>query len=72
MGLWMSKFWVMQKVLRCMTPLGIEIMDACFQAPHCCTWTVTGGNALCSVMNFIFQHVTLARPYKVTYMNDTI
>ena len=29
----MSKFWGMQKALKCMTPLGIEIMGACFQAP---------------------------------------
>ena len=27
-------FWGMQKALKCMTPLGNEIMGACFQAPH--------------------------------------
>ena len=30
----MSKFWGMQKALKCITPLGIGIMGACFQAPH--------------------------------------
>ena len=50
-----------------MTLLGIGIMGACFQAPHCHPWTMTDGNALCSLMSFIFQHITVTRPYKVTY-----
>ena len=48
------KIWGIQKVLKCMTPLGIEIMGACFQAAHCRTRTVTDGNALCSQISFIF------------------
>ena len=28
---------------------------------------MTNGNALCSLMSFILQHVTLTRSYKVTY-----
>ena len=48
--------------------LGIEIMGACFQAPHCHTWTRTNGNALCSLMNFVFQHVTLTRSYNVNIL----
>ena len=48
--------------------LGIGIMGACCQAPRCCTWTMTNGNALCSLMNFVFQHVSLTRSYKVMYL----
>ena len=37
-------------------------MGACFQAPHCHSWTMTDGNALCSLIkSFIFQHITLTR-----------
>ena len=42
-------------------------MGACFQAPHCHTQTMTDGNAPCSLLSFIFQHVTLTRSYKVRY-----
>ena len=37
-------------------PLGIGIMGACFQAPCCRTQTMTDGNALCSLISFVFQH----------------
>ena len=47
--------------------LGIEIMGACFQAPNCHTWTMTNGNALCSLMSSVFQLLTSTRPYKVMY-----
>ena len=47
--------------------LGIGIMGVCFQAPHCCTQTMTNGNALCSLMSFILQHVTLTRSYKLMF-----
>ena len=37
-------------------------MGACFQAPHCCTWTMTDGNALCPLIKyFILQHIALTR-----------
>ena len=45
----------------------IGIMGACFQVPHCHTWIMTNGNALCSLMKFVFQHITLTRLYKLTY-----
>ena len=38
-----------------------------FLGSPCCTWAMTNGNALCSLISFIFQHVTLTRPYKVMY-----
>ena len=40
-------------------------MGACFQASHCCTWTMTDENALCSLISFILQHITSTRSYKV-------
>ena len=45
--------------------LGIGIMGAYFQAPHCCTWTKTDGNAPCSLINFVYQHIASSRSYKV-------
>ena len=42
-------------------------MGACFQAPHGHTWTMTDGNALCSLMSFVFQHITSTSSYKVMY-----
>ena len=42
-------------------------MGACFQAPCYCTQTITGGNALCLLISFVFQHVTSTRSYKVMY-----
>ena len=42
-------------------------MGACFQAPCCHTWTMTGGNALCSLINFVLQHIALTGSYKVMY-----
>ena len=62
-SVWMVKNWRDE----CRALLGIGIMGACFQAPCCHTWTMTNGNALCSLMNFVFQHVTSIRSYKVTY-----
>ena len=70
MGVWMLKFWGVRKILRGVNAwhlLGIGIMGACFQAPHCCTWTMTDGNALCSLISYVFQHIALTRSYKVTY-----
>ena len=43
-------------------------IGACFQASHCHTWTMTNGNALCSLIGFVYQHVTSTRPYKVMYL----
>ena len=42
-------------------------MGACFQAPHCHTQTMTDGNALSSLISFVFQLIALTRSYKVTY-----
>ena len=44
-------------------------MGACFQASHCHTQTMTNGNALCSLISFILQHITLTRSYKVMYQH---
>ena len=41
-------------------------MGACFQASHCCTHTMTDGNALCSLISFILQHITSTKSYNVS------
>ena len=38
-------------------------MDACFQAPHCCTQTMTNGNTPCSLINLVFQLFVSSKPY---------
>ena len=50
-GVWMVKY----RGINAGHLLGIGIMGACFQAPHCCTWTMTNGNALCSLTSFLFR-----------------
>ena len=39
-----------------------------FPGSPCHTQTMTNGNALCSLMSFIFQHITLTRSYMVMYL----
>ena len=66
----MLTFWGVRKILKGVNAwhlLGIAIMGACFQAPCCHTQTMTDENTLCSLISFVFQHVTSTRSYKVTY-----
>ena len=46
----------------------LELHGCMFPGSPCCTWTETNGNVLCSLMSFIFQHVTSTRPYRVMYL----
>ena len=41
-------------------------MGACFQASCCHTQTMTNGNALCSLIIFILQHIGSTRSYNVS------
>ena len=46
----------------------LELHGCMFPGSPCCTWTVTNGNALCSLISLIFQHATLTRSYRLTYL----
>ena len=49
-------------------PLLLLLHWCIFPGSPCHMQTMTDGNALCSLMSFIFQPVTLTRPYRVTYL----
>ena len=65
---WGKKIWD-QNLGMCCYFRHQNYMGACFQAPHCHTWTMTNGNALCSLISFVFQHIALTRSYKVMYQH---
>ena len=76
-----AKFWGISKLLRgckCMLPSWHwNYMGACFQAPRCCTQTMTDGNTLCLLIkSFILQHTTfdkiMCTTFNVTVMNRSV
>ena len=46
----------------------LELHGCNFPGSLCHTQTMINGNVLCSLISFIFQHVTLTRSYRVTYL----
>ena len=47
----------------------LELYGCMFPGFLCCTHTMTNGNALGSLISFVFQHIALTRSYKVMYQH---
>ena len=46
----------------------LELHGCKFPGSLCCTWTMTGGNAPCALIKFIFQYVSATRSHWLMYI----